>query len=106
MNAQPTTLRIESIIFDNMDTKVLIKGETFKNHLSYMSEMFISFNELNMLLNYLQRQNPEVLVSELFIEECLGEDYFQTFMSTERLQNDLIDLSFLSFGGAKKLIRA
>lgn len=106
MNTQPATIRIASIIFDNADTKVLIKGETFKGHLSYMSEMFISFTELNTLLNQLQRQNPDISVSDLFNEEYLGNDYFQTVLDAEQLENQQVDLSFLSFGSLKKLIRA
>lgn len=106
MNAQPSTLRIESIIFDNTDTKVLIKGETVKNHLSYPSEMFISFNDLNIVLNYLQQQNPGVNVLELFEEENFGGGYLQTVLDAQLLENKAMDLSFFSFGKGKKLIRA
>lgn len=106
MNTHATTVRIKSIIFDNTDTKVLIKGETIKNHLSYASEMFISFTELNVLLNYLQQQNPAVLISEILHEECFGEDYFQTVLDAGMLEKQVVDMSFLSFGGVKKLIRA
>ncbi len=106
MDTYSTTVRIESIIFDNMDTKVLIKGETFKDHLSYASEMFISFSELNILLNHLQAQNPSVAISELFEEEEMGGDYSQSVLDAEKLENHLVDLSFLSFGTSKKLIRA
>jgi hypothetical protein len=105
MNAQPTTIRIESIIFDNTDTKVLIKGETFKNHLSYASEMFISFNELNVLLNHLQVKNPTIVISDLLEEEFFGE-YQQTILDVEQLENSQVNLSFLSSAGTKKLIRA
>ena len=106
MNAISTTLRIDSIIFDNTDTKVLIKGETFKNHLSYMSEMFISFSELNVLINRLQQQNPAFNVSEMFTEEYFGCDFYQTTMSATSLENNFIQMDFLSSVAAKKLIRA
>lgn len=105
MNTQLTTIRIESIIFDNTDTKVLIKGETFKNHLSYASEMFISFTELNVLLNCLQKKNPSISVSEMLEEERFGE-YCQTILDAEKLEKTMVDLSFLSSKGVKKLIRA
>ncbi len=106
MNAISTTLRIDSIIFDNTDTKVLIKGETFKNHLSYMSEMFISFSELNVLINRLQQQNPAFNVSEMFTEEYFGSDFYQTSMEAASLENNLVYMDFLSFKSGKKLIRA
>lgn len=106
MHSNPTTVRIESIIFDNMDTKVLIKGETFKNHLSYASELFVNFSELNMLLNALQQLNPEKQIGELFQEEYLGGGYTQTSMQLSSLENALIDLNFLNVGGRKMLIRA
>lgn len=106
MNTHSTTVRIGSIIFDNQDTKVLIKGETFKNHLSYASEMFISFSELNLLLNHLQTKNPAVQISEMFEEEEMGGDYSQTTLDAKKLDNHMVDLSFLSFGMPKKLIRA
>lgn len=106
MKAKSTSIRISSIFFDNTDTKVLIKGETFKNHLSYPSEMFISFNELNVLLNYLQKQNPSVSISELFQEEALGYEYVQTSMDASALENAVFDRSIFSFTSDRKLVRA
>lgn len=106
MKFQPTTLRIESIIFDNVDTKVLIKGETFKNHLSYCSEMFISFADLNLILNDLQQKNPNVNVCELFVEEQIGSDYSQSILDGKQIENTMIDLLNFSFVSEKMLIRA
>lgn len=106
MKAKSTSIRISSIFFDNTDTKVLIKGETFKNHLSYPSEMFISFNELNVLLNYLQKQNPSVLISDLFVEEALGNDYTQTSLDASALEIAAFDRSIFSFTCDRKLVRA
>ena len=106
MQTESTSLRIASILFDNTDTKVLIKGETVKNHLSYPSEMFISFSELNQLMNYLQKENPSVSVSELFIEESMGNDYTQTSLDGYLLENQLVDINLFCNAGSKKLIRA
>lgn len=106
MGTISSTLRIETIIFDNVDTKVLIKGEIFKNHLSYSSEMFISFSELNLLLNCIQTLNPSVNVSDLFVEEMYGGNYSQTSFNIKMLENNEIDFAHFSAYSQKKLIRA
>ncbi len=106
MNYSETMVRIDSILFDNTDTKVLINGETFKEHLSYQSQLFISFTELNQLLNRLQQLNPEVRVSELFQEERLDDTFTQHYLDGHVLNNTLIELSHCLSNPDKKQIRA
>lgn len=106
MEAYSTSVKIDSILFDNTETKVLIKGQTIKDHLSYNTELFISFSELNLLLNELQQRNQNVYVTDLFEEELIGNDYYQTHLTTEKLENSIIDLNLFSLASTKKLIRA
>jgi hypothetical protein len=106
MKTMSSDFKIETITFDSEDTKVLVKGELIKNHLSYSSEFFISFNELNLLLNYLQHLNPEIYISNLLKEEQFGNYYSQTYLDVENIDNKVVDLSIFSFNSNKKLIRA
>lgn len=106
MNYSETMVRIDSILFDNTDTKVLINGETFKEHLSYQSQLLISFTELNQLLNRLQQLNPEVCVSELFEEERLDEAFTQHYLNARVLNQSMIELNHCLSDTDKKQIRA
>lgn len=106
MNTSSTTLRIESIFFNNMDTKVHIKGEIIKNHLSYNSEMFISFSELNSLLNVLQQQNPTVDINELVVEDELNSGFSQTELNVGMLENTVVLFSKVQFSEDRKMICA
>lgn len=105
MNTQ-TAIKVTTIIFDNKDTKVLIKGSIFKNHISYLSELFITFDDLNRLLNYFQQVNPFENINKLMVSEEFSDGYTLSEINAEKLENNRVDLSILSFGGAKKRIRA
>lgn len=106
MNSYHASFQISSIIYDNMDTNVLIKGETFKEHLSYHTEFMINFSELNHIMNILQQQNPEICVSELFEEEQLDLDYQLFTLSGKNLENKTIILDHCLLKTDKKQIRA
>lgn len=106
MNTSAVKLRIESIIFDNSDTKVFVQGKSINNNLMCSAEMYISFSELNLLINHLQQQNPQLNISDLFEEECLSPDFSQTRFHSESIINKDVELSKFSFGSTKQIIRA
>ncbi|MCO5259809.1 MAG: hypothetical protein M9916_06665 [Crocinitomicaceae bacterium] len=106
MRTHSTAFNIDTILFDNSDTKVLIKGKTIKQHLSYVSELYVSFSELNLLINELQQKNPGIEVADLFIEDQLTTEYSQTIFESKNLKDSTIDLNIFSMESGKKLIRA
>ncbi len=106
MNRSAQHLKISAIMYDNMDTNVLIQAISLKEHLSFETEMFVTFSELNFILNELQKRNPETNVSEMFIEERLDERYIQHFLNASLLKNPTILLHQNSFATNKKQIRA
>ena len=106
MKANTTTFSIDSVLYDNSDTKVLIKGKTTKHHLSYSSSMYISFSELNLLINELQQKNPTTEITSLFVEEQFSSDYYQMLLHASELENNTVELSLFAMDGTKKMIRA
>ncbi len=84
--------RIASIHYDNTATKVLIKGETINNQLSYQSEMFVNFSHLNHILCELLRTNTEISLEDLTTVDVLG-DYLATSIVVDHVQNRVIDLN-------------
>jgi len=106
MNRSNQLLKINAITYDNVDSNVLIQATSLNDHLSYETQLFISFSELNIVLNELQKRNPEKKVSELFIEERLDQYFTQHYLDANTLKNStiLFDRSILS--STKKQIRA
>ena len=106
MKSNTTTLSIDTVLYDNCDTKVLINGRITKQHLSYSSSMYISFTELNLLINELQQKNPDAEVISMFVEEQFSSDYSQMLLHASALENNTVELSLFAIDGTKKLIRA
>lgn len=106
MNSLNSNITISSIIYDMQDTNVLIQAEQRKNHLSFESKFMVSFSELNVILNELQKGNPEMIISDLFVEEKLGQGYIQYFLNGRKLTNSTISISQYLLETPKKQIRA
>jgi len=106
MKNSSTTLRLNTIVYDTHDSNVLIQASSIKNHLSFETEFFVSFSELNDLLNQLQKSNAEVCVSDLFEEERLDEDLTQYFLNAKSLENPIVYVGQYFSNSEKKQIRA
>lgn len=106
MNTYNSIMKISSIVYDTCDSNVLINAQTIKNHLSYETQLMVSFSELNRILNQLQKLNPMVTVSDLFEEERLDQQYSQFFMKTDGLNNTTVLVDHFLIDSEKKQIRA
>lgn len=105
MKTNMNQFRIESIHYDNTSTKVLIKGETIKELLSYRSEMFVSFSDLNIFLNELLRANPEVSLDQITELEDYGS-YAASTIDARQLQNATLNMSNIHLNQTYMQIRA
>lgn len=83
--------KIDSIHYDNTTTKVLIKGETINNHLSYRSEMFVNFSHLNHILCEVLKRNEEIQLDNVTEQEEFGS-YLSTTITLSYLRNTTIEL--------------
>ena len=106
MNNISTKLKLNTIIYDTIDSNVLIQASSIKNHLSYETAFFVSFSELNDILNQLQKSNSEVCISDLFEEERLDECLTQYFFNANSLENSIVYVGKYFMNSEKKQIRA
>ncbi len=105
MKTHSNHFRLESIHYDNTSTKVLIKGETIKEHLSYRSEMFVNFSDLNIFLNELVRTNPTIELETITQSEEYG-DYSATTITATSLKNKTLNMSDIHLNQTYMKIRA
>lgn len=106
MSTYNPKIKISSIVYDTMDANVLVNAVSIKNHLSFETQLIVSFSELNRILNQLQKLNPMISVSELFQEERLDQQFSQYFLDGERLNNNTLMMNHFVLDLAKKQIRA
>lgn len=106
MSTYNPKIKISSIVYDTMDANVLVNAVSIKNHLSFETQLIVSFSELNRILNQLQKLNPMISVSELFQEERLDQQFSQYFLDGERLNNNTLMMNHFVLDSAKKQIRA
>lgn len=106
MNTYNSKIKISSIVYDTTDANVLINAIAIKKHLSFETQLIVSFSELNRILNQLQKLNPLISVSELFQEERLDQHFSQYFLDGEQLSNSVLIMDHFVLDSVKKQIRA
>lgn len=106
MNSLSPRISINSITYDTYDSNVLIQAVQEKNHLSFETTFMISFTELNLVINELQKLNPDEVISDLFVEEKLSQDFTQYFLNSRNLANRTVTMNQYLLDSTKKQIRA
>lgn len=106
MKAIETQLKVNSILFESNDPEILVKGNVQKGVMNYESEFLITHTQLNHLMNQLQKQNPEFIVSSLLISEKMfdGETLYSANFSGLNFCD--VNLSYLPESANMKQIRA
>lgn len=90
MNQLNSTIELKGITYDHTSMSAKLEGYQMKSHLSYWTEMEISFSQLNQILSQLQKNNGAINVYDLIAEERLSADYTQYFLNASRLENPSI----------------
>jgi len=99
----PNTIQIQYIIFDNTATEVLL--HVYRPYNGALYDLFITYSELNILLNKLQQKNPHLLVCDLFDELSISGELIQFILDARQLKDQHVDVSFLQKKKSKKWVR-
>ncbi len=83
--------------------EITIKGKVFQGNLQYDTQMLINTTQLNLLLNALQKQNPDVLVCECFEEHVYANMSSAYFLKLSEMQE--VQISATTLGEEQKLMQ-
>lgn len=68
------SFKVNQLTFNNYSKQAKLAGVLFQDNFSYESELIISVQQLNVVLNQMQQLNPGVDVNELLIADELPND--------------------------------
>ena len=75
--------------FSNQSEEVILKGQLINQNLSYQSTFIVGISMLNILLNNLQKSNPDLDVQELIEVESLPNGELNYLLNVEEISNIL-----------------
>jgi len=99
-------LNIKEITLLTSTNEITLIADMQRDNLSYETKIGLSSTQLNLIINQLQKINPDFEVSELFLEEQV--DYNTSMYSLEgrMLENTLIPIECFDLNYELKQIRA
>ena len=82
-------IAVSQLEFSNQSEEVILKGQLINQNLSYQSTFIVGISMLNVLLNNLQKSNPDVDVQELIEVESLPNGELNYLLNVEEISNIL-----------------
>jgi hypothetical protein len=99
-------LSIKEITILTSTNEIRLIADMQRDNLSYETTIGLSSTQLNLIINQLQKLNPDFEVSELFMEEQVDyQTSLYSFMSTS-LENTIIPMDCFDVNYELKQIRA
>lgn len=97
--------QIEEISFMGGADEMSIKGTAIHDNLNFETEIRIESAMINLILNGLQKQNPDMIIADMVESEVLpnGDSYF--CIQTKDLQN-ILPVDLFSNSARYRQIRA
>lgn len=82
-------IAVSQLEFSNQSEEVILKGQLINQNLSYQSTFIVGISMLNVLLNNLQKSNPDLDVQELIEVESLPNGELNYLLNVEQISNIL-----------------
>jgi hypothetical protein len=80
-------IAVSQLEFSNQSAEVILKGQLINQNLSYQSTFIVGISMLNVLLNNLQKSNPDLDVQELIEIESLPNGELNYLLNVEQISN-------------------
>jgi len=107
MRAQIQKVNLEKILFETGNQSVQLQANIKEGNLSFKTDIYIDYSELNNILNHIQKElNDELEVSSLFESEKMydGNLFYQLDLSKNT--DKLIEIQNVIYNKEFKRIRA
>jgi hypothetical protein len=82
-------IAVNQLEFSNQSEEVILKGQLINQNLSYQSTFIVGISMLNVLLNNLQKANPDLDVQDLIEVESLPNGELNYLLNVEEISNIL-----------------
>lgn len=82
-------IAVSQLEFSNQSEDVILKGQLINQNLSYQSTFIVGISMLNVLLNNLQKSNPDLDVQDLIEIESLPNGELNYLLNVEEISNIL-----------------
>lgn len=100
-------LEIQKIIFETGDSDVFVSANITQGNLSYMTQLIVSYTDLNILINKMQRiVKDDIDISSLFESEKMYNGNLLYTLDIEKKLDSIIELNSFSFDHNIRQIRA
>lgn len=99
-------LNIKEITLLTSTNEITLIADMQRDNLSYETTIGLSSTQLNLIINQLQKLNPEFEVSELFLAEQVDYNTSMYSLHGRALENTLIPMDCFDMNFELKQIRA
>ena len=107
MKATFDKMNIHQITFETGESDVWVNTTIQQGNLSYDTELVISFTDLNILINKMQKEvDDQIDISSLFETDKMYNGNLMYSLDLEKKINTTIQLEFMEFNHSIRQIRA
>jgi len=107
MRAQVQKVNLEKISFETGDQSIQLQASIQEGNLSFQTDIFIDYSELNNILNYIQKElSDEFEVSSLFESEKMYDGNLLYQLDLTKNTNKSIEIQDVIHHKEFKRIRA
>ncbi len=99
-------LNIKEITLLTSTNEITLIAGMQRDNLSYETKIGLSSTQLNLIINQLQKLNPDFEVAELFVEEQVDYQTSMYSLLGNKLENTLIPMDCFELNYPLKQIRA
>lgn len=85
-------IEIKDIIILTANNEITISGTVNRNTMSYETQMFLDNTQLNLIINQLQRINPNQEVSEMFQSRYTEHGQIVYYFDAHSLENASVEV--------------
>jgi len=83
-----TSYEIESLRFNNLDSTVELSVKVREAQFTFSSSILMDMIDLNLIINYLQKNNPEIeLLDSLIVQKGDNINFYELILSDLRVKS-------------------
>lgn len=100
------TINVKDIVLLTSNNEIILSGTYYRDWMNYETQINIDATQLNLVINQLQKNNPDTEISEMFSSCITDAGKKMYYFETGSLQNTMLDVIVFMKNPDLRLIRA